>query len=253
MAGDVPVGVVHDLNQDGSVDPGDALVVINAIRAERVAEAEGIADPAHDVSGDGRVDALDALTLINRIRSDRQFGFGGKESAALDNLFASNGVLDRFDSASMGQWIDALAEGQLPSEWADSPIAGFAGTLLSNLPTDADGWLDRAAEFFTLVDQAREDGDISAEERTQIRDFVLRELDDLGIDVESILATVRAEVERVRDDVSRIANSVDAALADGNLSFVEQISLGAEIYDFVTDTIDRWGDLSDDVTAPAVG
>ena len=244
LAGDVPVGVVHDLNRDGSVDPADALVVINAIRAERLAEGEVVANLAHDISGDGQVDTLDALTLINRIRSDRQFGFGGAESAALDNLFAGGDWLAEGGSGNVGQWIDALADGRLPSELADSPIAGLAGTLLSNLPDDFDGFLDRAGRFVELVDQAREDAEISADERTQIRDFVLGELDDLGVDVEGILATVRSEMEIIREDLTRIADSVDAALADGGLSLVEQISIGAEIFEFVNTTIDRLRDVA---------
>jgi len=66
--------IAEDVNQDFSVSPIDALLVINALNKTRTAsgEGEGGAKGAllADVSGDGVVSPLDALMVINRLNAE---------------------------------------------------------------------------------------------------------------------------------------------------------------------------------------
>lgn len=67
-----------DVNRSGTVDPVDALLVINALRNNRtISGAPGPNDPRLDVSGDNALSASDAAGVINYIRIGRPGGAPG--------------------------------------------------------------------------------------------------------------------------------------------------------------------------------
>jgi hypothetical protein len=81
----------HDVNEDGSIAPLDALFVLNRIRNQGPSSAEGETTRRtssrfkSDVNGDGETTPLDALLILNRIASDRRAMLGGAEGIIDDD------------------------------------------------------------------------------------------------------------------------------------------------------------------------
>src|SRR6056297_266299 len=80
LAGEAGTGVdpaqLFDVNRDGKVTAGDALMVINQLHRTQVGQASGESPAYHvaDVSGDGYVTSLDALRIINYLNATATSG-----------------------------------------------------------------------------------------------------------------------------------------------------------------------------------
>jgi hypothetical protein len=75
----------NDVNEDGSITPLDALIVLSNVRSQSRNIVEGetvrrtISRYKSDVNGDGETTPLDALLILNRIASDRRATLWGAE------------------------------------------------------------------------------------------------------------------------------------------------------------------------------
>ena len=136
MAGDVMHNFLfpHDVDDDGSVTPLDALVVIN--RVNRGGEdSQSIERQFHDVDDDSQVTPLDALILINDINA--------KSTAAAGNV-AQSSVLSTQNARVRVELESEGTETELNIRIDNAPVSSsFPVSLndiaLGQLLTDARG------------------------------------------------------------------------------------------------------------------
>lgn len=141
MAADVAHNFLfpHDVDDDGSVTPLDALVVVN--RLNRGTDDSVVGKPQfHDVDDDSRVTPLDALVLINDINARAaDTGAGGPlllQSSVLKN--AATGTRVRVELETEG------AETELKIRLDNAPVSSSFEVMLNDialgqLMTDARG------------------------------------------------------------------------------------------------------------------
>ena len=114
----------YDVNNNGTIDPLDVLVIINDVNAFGGRELlhdddETVPSAFLDVDDDGTVSPLDVLKLINRINLDRNSGGGEGEArvAVSDARFGSTSRIIRSEE------IDSLmASANMQSLWEDITI-----------------------------------------------------------------------------------------------------------------------------------
>ena len=82
-----------DVNNDGSVSPIDALIVINQLNTgKQPLRVSALATPPfYDVSGDNFVSPVDALTVINYLNSHHNGAGGEGEGEATDAALVGDG------------------------------------------------------------------------------------------------------------------------------------------------------------------
>jgi Txe/YoeB family toxin of Txe-Axe toxin-antitoxin module len=168
MAGDLSVETLSgDVNGDGSVTALDVLQVINAIHAQSESrDVENFA--ALDVNQDGSISALDVLSLINTINNDRFAGLGRPEQqpvqTPLQDRIAER-IADRDPTESLGGGaILDIAARMREQRGEREPIGGLRD----------------------LMQTAREDGEVTDEEKAEIRELVSTELAQRGRDGSNI-------------------------------------------------------------------
>ena len=133
-----------DVNADGQATSLDALMVINRLAQEVLAEGEEIdaAGRYYDVNGDGTVSASDALRIINQV------GQASIESEQVAAVVAAGASADDDSTVESGS-IDASNAGS---------VASFdVAELLAQSIAVVD--LDTAAESGTNIDEVLNDGD----------------------------------------------------------------------------------------------
>ncbi len=129
----------HDVDDDGSVTPLDALVVINHLN-RGADDSSSIERQFHDVDDDSQVTPLDALILINELNSKSVAHSGNSpiisQSSVLSN--PASGIRVRVEMETEG------AESELNIRIDNAPVSSsFAVSLndiaLGQLMTDAKG------------------------------------------------------------------------------------------------------------------
>jgi len=133
----------EDVNNDGSVSPIDALVVINQMyRSGAGGEGESagnyFAAPYYtDVNGDDKTSALDALSVINYLGRQYQARDGGEQV-----LVQSTTSTSSFDTDSADDVFTALGgDGSEPLSSFDSvddPMTGAQMAYVGSLDADED-------------------------------------------------------------------------------------------------------------------
>ncbi len=99
-----------DVNNDATVSPIDALLVINALNATFAAQAEGEDSPYYlDPSADGEISPLDALLIINELNRPSQAAEGeAPSSASFASALAAGPVAAELEEAE-GELVDFFA------------------------------------------------------------------------------------------------------------------------------------------------
>ncbi|MCB1512906.1 MAG: hypothetical protein KDJ36_18580, partial [Hyphomicrobiaceae bacterium] len=105
-----------DVNNSNSVEPLDALLVINALAKSgpRELTSVDVAPPYYDVNGDGSIAPIDALIVINEIQQNRSLAgeLFNHQNASVDRQ--SDDTLEAFD----------VAIGELAGEDSDEQSQG---------------------------------------------------------------------------------------------------------------------------------
>ena len=158
LAGDVGVEFfANDVNGDGQVTPVDVLQVVNALHSQQ--EGGVIEDFASvDVNNDGVLSPRDAIVVVNQLHSDRVLS-RQSETPLRDRVVERLG--DRDPSETLG----------------NGAIREIAQRL-----AERRGEGESTEGLKELVSAAREDGEVTEEERAEIRERVSTELAERGRD-----------------------------------------------------------------------
>jgi len=114
----------YDVNNNGTIDPLDVLVIVNDVNAFGVRELlqdddKSVPPVFLDFDDDGTVSPLDVLKLINRINLDRNSGGGEGEA----NVAVSNARLGTTSRIIRSEEIDAMmAAANMQSLWEDIAV-----------------------------------------------------------------------------------------------------------------------------------
>ena len=124
----------HDVNQDRSVTPIDALLVVNTLNAggaRTLSAAEGEATALVDVNGDSQVTPADCLAVVNELNQDTVVGVTADETPSDDpsgdEVPADDGsVSDRKSSMKEPSTTALSTTGQSMTGRVDECAAGRA-------------------------------------------------------------------------------------------------------------------------------
>ncbi len=161
-----------DVNNDGSVSPLDALIIINELNTNgsQVLVGSATGAPYLDTSRDGHVSSLDVLLVINELNSRQPAGEG--EGLTLANSLTVNGTLPSASSS-----LDA-AMASLDSRRI-AVIPGSTNRLDESTEDSADSF------FASLGDEARDESqvfpvaDLDTSDIDRAEPVRLKELDEL--------------------------------------------------------------------------
>ena len=158
LAGDVGVEFfASDVNGDGKVSPVDTLQVINALQSQK--EGGVVEDFASvDVNKDGVLSPRDAIVIINQLNSDR--------------------VLSRQSETPLRDRVAERLGDRDPSE----TLGNGAIREIAQRLAERRGEGESTEGLKELVSAAREDGEVTEEERAEIRERVSTELAERGRD-----------------------------------------------------------------------
>jgi len=161
LAGDVGViGVeifASDVNGDGEVTPVDALQVMTALQSQnKGGVVEDLASV--DVNKDGVLSPRDALVVVNQLNSDRT-------------------LLRQSETSLRDRIVERLGNRDPSETLGDGAIRNIAQRL-----TERRGERESIEGLKELVSAAREDGEVTEEERAEIRERVSTELAERGRD-----------------------------------------------------------------------
>ncbi|MBM4088892.1 MAG: tandem-95 repeat protein, partial [Planctomycetes bacterium] len=171
-----------DVNDDGSVTPIDALLIINSLNFDGARPLPNppipplVPPPYYDTSGDNRIDPIDALLVINYLNS----GQGGEGESAGDSASVAFGELLAAPFATSGRVTSAV----LPS---DDKVASDSARSVSTSNGDplvgdpAGGWLNAwdgyapASSLDDALDQIADDI-TAAQDDDVLEDLAVSEL-----------------------------------------------------------------------------
>ncbi|MCH1494989.1 MAG: dockerin type I domain-containing protein [Rubripirellula sp.] len=211
LAGDVGVEIfASDVNGDGEVTPVDALQVINALQSQNKG---GVVEDfsSVDVNKDGVLSPRDALGVINQLNSDRTLR-QQSETPLRDRVVER--LRDRDPSETLGNGaIREIAQRLAERRGEGESIEGLK----------------------ELVSTAREDGEVTEEERAEIRERVSTELAERGRDGSNIdperqerrqeRREERRERRGERGSIEGLKELVSAAREDGEVTEAERAEI----------------------------
>jgi hypothetical protein len=154
----------HDVNQDRSVTPIDALLVVNTLNAggaRALSAAEGEANALVDVNGDSQITPADCLEVVNELNQDPVAGATVDEASSDDlpvtEVPVDDGTVD--DGTVDDGTVDAVPAGHHGCD--DSPPSPIAD-LLARADANEDGGLTKdelPSQLWDRLSSADTDGD----------------------------------------------------------------------------------------------
>lgn len=207
LAGDVGVEIfASDVNGDGKVTPVDALQVINALQSQNKG---GVVEDLSsvDVNKDGVLSPRDALGVINQLNSDRMLGRQA-ETPLRDR------VVERLSDRDPSETLGNGAIREIAQRLAERRGEGES----------IEGWKE-------LVSAAREDGEVTEEEKAEIRERVSTEMAERGRDGSNIdperqeRRQERREERGERGPIEGLKELVSAAREDGEVTEGERAEI----------------------------
>lgn len=141
-----------DVNQNGSITVGDAIVVINdlARNGSRTLSADELEGLAIDVNNDGKISPIDAISVINELVSQ----FGESEDAGGEELPASDAALS---TAIAGEGEQSAASHTAVATTAEMPSRAAPPQASLQLPLTVD--LAAEGEDLGRLDESHEQED----------------------------------------------------------------------------------------------
>ena len=178
LAGDVGVEIVaNDVNGDGEVTPVDALQVINALQSQNKG---GVIEDLStvDVNQDGVLSPRDALGVINHLNTNR-----------IPRLQSEASLRDRV--------LERLGHRDPSEELGNGAIREIAERL-----AERRGEGESIEGLKELVSDAGEDGEVTEEEKAEIRERVRTELAQRGRDGSNIDPERQERREQLRERIA---------------------------------------------------
>ena len=178
LAGDVGIEIsASDVNGDGRVTPVDVLQVVNALHSQKQGSVvENLASV--DVNKDGIVSPRDALGVINQLNADRTLRWQAETS-----------LHDRI--------VERLGDHDHSETLGDGAIREIAQRL-----AERRGEGESLEDLKELVSAAREDGEVTEEEKAEIRERVRTELAQRGRDGSNIDPEREERREQLRERIA---------------------------------------------------